>query len=71
VLDLFEKDEKIRERQKATGSALTKREKELLALIAENYTNVEIGEKLFLSRRTIEHIRESLFLKMGVKKPLN
>lgn len=69
VIQQMERDTKIKERQKATGSALTKREEEVLNLIAENYTNVEIGEKLFLSRRTIEHIRESLFSKMSVKKP--
>jgi DNA-binding NarL/FixJ family response regulator len=68
VIQQMQRDTKIRERQKETGSALTKREQEVLNLIAENYTNVEIGEKLFLSRRTIEHIRESLFSKMAVKK---
>lgn len=46
---------------------LTKREKELLKLISEGHTNTEIAGKLFLSHRTIENNRLSLYQKLEVK----
>ena len=39
---------------------LSKREVEVLQLIAEGYTNAEIAEKLFTSKRTIESHRQNL-----------
>lgn len=39
---------------------LSKRELEVLALIAEGYTNAEIADKLFTSKRTIETHRQNL-----------
>ncbi len=42
---------------------LTKRELEVLALIAEGFTNAEIAEKLFTSKRTIETHRQNLLEK--------
>jgi two-component system, NarL family, response regulator NreC len=44
----------------------TKRELEVLKLIAEGFTNNEIAEKLFTSRRTVEGHRQSLIEKTGV-----
>lgn len=46
---------------------LTKREKQILQLIAEEYTTAEMAEKLFLSPNTIETHRKNLFLKFDVK----
>lgn len=46
---------------------LTKREKEVLKLIAEEHTNQEIADKLFLSLRTIETHRANLSQKLGAK----
>ncbi|NPD83562.1 response regulator transcription factor [Lentimicrobium sp. L6] len=46
---------------------LTKREKQVLQLISDELTSVEIAEKLFLSPNTIESHRKNLFLKFGVK----
>lgn len=46
---------------------LTEREKEVLQLISENNTSKEIAEKLFLSKRTIDHHRNNLLLKLNVK----
>lgn len=44
---------------------LSKREIEVLALIAEGYTNLEISDKLFTSKRTVEGHRQNLIDKTG------
>ncbi|MGY3052573.1 DNA-binding NarL/FixJ family response regulator [Pedobacter sp. UYEF25] len=46
---------------------LTSREIEVLYLIAEGYTNNEMADKLFLSKRTIEGHRQTLIDKTGSK----
>jgi len=46
---------------------LSKREKEILQLIAKEYTTQEIADKLFLSKYTIEGYRTSLISKLNVK----
>jgi len=43
------------------------REIEILELIAEGYTNVEIAEKLFTSKRTVEGHRLQMISKTGVR----
>ncbi len=68
VEKILREDEQIIERQKALGSLLTKRESEILQLIAQNYTSAEIAAQLFISKRTVEHHRESIFNKLDVKK---
>lgn len=46
---------------------LTKREKELVTLIAEGYSSQEIADKLYISLRTVETHRLNINQKMGVK----
>lgn len=46
---------------------LTMREIEVLHLLAEGYTNQEMADKLFLSKRTIEGHRQMLIDKTGSK----
>jgi DNA-binding NarL/FixJ family response regulator len=46
---------------------LTKRETEILVLIANQYTNQKIAEKLFVSTRTVDTHRRNLLQKLGVK----
>ena len=45
---------------------LTRREKEILLLIADGLTNNEIGKKIFLSPHTIDSHRKNLFIKFDV-----
>ncbi|TDQ23812.1 response regulator [Tenacibaculum caenipelagi] len=52
---------------KDTMVMLTKREKDVLKLIAEEYTTQEIADKLFLSKHTIESYRKNLISKLNVK----
>ncbi|MDF9796538.1 DNA-binding NarL/FixJ family response regulator [Catalinimonas alkaloidigena] len=46
---------------------LTRREIEVLKKIAEEYTNQEIAEALFISPRTVDTHRRNLILKLNVK----
>ena len=46
---------------------LTRREKEILKLILDENTTIEIANKLFISISTVETHRANLFLKTGVK----
>ena len=45
---------------------LTTREIEILKLIAEGYSNKEIGDKLFISHRTVDTHRTNLMKKLDV-----
>lgn len=54
----------------AKTPTLTQREKEILKLIVEEYTNQEIAEKLFISLRTVENHRFSLLHKLEVKNAI-
>ena len=60
----------LEEYQKSSGAALpvlTPREKEILGLIAEGYTNPQIAEKIFLSPFTVDSHRKNLLAKLNVK----
>lgn len=53
--------------EKQALPVLTSREKEILALIAEGYTNPQIAEKIFLSPFTVDSHRKNLLAKLDVK----
>jgi DNA-binding NarL/FixJ family response regulator len=46
---------------------ITRREKEVLELIAEGLTNIEIAEKLFISSATVDTHRKNLLIKFQTK----
>lgn len=46
---------------------ITRREKEVLKLIAEGFTNLEIASQLFLSLNTVDTHRKSIMRKLNVK----
>ena len=46
---------------------LTRREKEVLELIASNCSSQEIADKLFISKRTVDNHRVNLLVKLDVK----
>jgi DNA-binding NarL/FixJ family response regulator len=46
---------------------LTDREKDVLRLICQERTNIEIAEQLFLSARTVEGYRNNLLMKTGCR----
>lgn len=61
----------VQPRQSGSGGSvsvkLTNREKEVLSLIAQEYSNREIAEKLFISIRTVDAHRRNLLEKTGSK----
>lgn len=50
-----------------TKQIVTRREKEILQLIVDEFTNQEIADKLYLSLRTVENHRNNLLQKLDVK----
>ena len=46
---------------------LSKREREVLDLLAEGLTNKELAERLFLARKTVEHHVHSILRKLGLR----
>lgn len=57
----------IAKSQSTSKVEFSSREIEILALIAEGYTNLEIADKLFTSKRTVEGHRLQMINKTGVK----
>ncbi|WNM59624.1 response regulator transcription factor [Candidatus Nitrospira allomarina] len=49
------------------GQSLTARQKEILSLVAQGFTNREIGEKLDISVRTVEVHRFNLMRRLRVR----
>ena len=58
---------KIRKEQKGTESDLSEREIEILLLISEGLSNQEIGDRLFISKRTVEKHRANILDKTNCK----
>lgn len=55
------------ERSKAAEIKLNPREKKILELVAEGYTNKEIADRIFASQRTVEAHRMRLIGKTGAR----
>jgi DNA-binding NarL/FixJ family response regulator len=52
---------------KSDSGELTRREKEILNLVAKEFNNEEIANKLFISERTVETHRRNIFTKTNTK----
>lgn len=66
--DLMGKKQKIK--SSVFIPTLTKREKEVLSLIAEEFTTQEISEKLYISMNTVETHRKNLMNKFQVRNSI-
>jgi DNA-binding NarL/FixJ family response regulator len=58
---------KVTKGQKGTESELSEREVEILLLISEGLSNQEIGDRLFISKRTVEKHRANILDKTNCK----
>ncbi|WP_217711242.1 LuxR family transcriptional regulator [Actinomadura sp. NAK00032] len=58
--------ETARERTAGAAAALTPREAEIAALARAGLTNKEIGTRLYVSPRTVEHHLRQVFTKLGI-----
>lgn len=65
IKDIFIKNKLSKKKDREIK--LTKREVEVISLIAEEYTTQEIADKLFLSKHTIESYRKNLIAKLEVR----
>jgi DNA-binding NarL/FixJ family response regulator len=59
--------ERARAGEVAGGEVLTPRETEIVKLVAEAHTNEEIGELLFISKKTVERHRANILEKLGMR----
>lgn len=59
--------DKKRQAKPSFGIEITAREQEILQLICEQHTNVEIAKKLYISSRTVDGHRNNLLQKLNCK----
>ena len=59
--------ERARAGEALNTEMLTPREEEIVKLVAEAHTNEEIGEMLFISKKTVERHRANILEKLGMR----
>lgn len=58
------------EKEEPSQSILTSREIEILKLVAEEFSNIEVSQKLFISPRTVETHKRNMISKLNVKNSI-
>ena len=70
IENLLNSPEEIPRTSDVAYNTLTPREQEIMLLLAEGLSAVEIGEKLFISRKTVENHRTSIMQKLSLKNSI-
>lgn len=65
--DFYLSEKSGKQRQRKITEGLTKRESEILELVAQGIGNKEIGERLFISVKTVETHKTHILDKLGLK----
>ncbi|MEU8817236.1 helix-turn-helix transcriptional regulator [Actinoplanes sp. NPDC048796] len=67
--ELLATGETVRRRadRPAAGEDLTAQERQIALLVRDGYSNSEVGERLFLSPRTVEWHLRKVFGKLGIE----
>ncbi len=65
--DFYSKEKTGKKRERKITEGLTKRESEVLELVAQGIGNKEIGERLFISVKTVETHKGHILDKLGLK----
>ena len=66
IFEDFYTVEKLKNPKKAVANQLTKRENEVLALVASGKSNKEIAEALYISVKTVETHKTHVLMKLGL-----
>jgi RNA polymerase sigma factor (sigma-70 family) len=67
LLELHEPQAQVRKNLQDPINELTEREREILESLAGGLSNKEIGEKLFLSEKTVKHYMTNILQKLQVR----
>ncbi len=67
---LSDAEEAAEDDRASVTTSLSAREIEVLQLLASEYSNAEIADKLFITERTVKHHNASIYEKLGVKNRL-
>jgi two-component system response regulator DevR len=67
IIDQIRRGQVLTEGQKL-AQQLTEREQKVLELVAEGLTNREIGERLYLSEKTVKHHVSDILSKLGLAR---
>src|SRR5690606_3688834 len=67
MYNLMRPEDMMEQKEENKKPVLSSRELEVLKLIAKEYSNEQIGEKLFISERTVEAHRRNIFMKTKTK----
>lgn len=67
IVSILKSEIRDRHQKNEVLNELSKRETEVIALICQEYSSIEIAEKLFISKATVDVHRKNILQKTGVK----
>lgn len=67
IVSILKSEMRDRHQKNEVLNDLSKRETEVIALICQEYSSIEIAEKLFISKATVDVHRKNILQKTGVK----